>query len=175
MLDNPQSPAYFGKTPGCDGMAEWKKTSKLDAKQLDAVADFVASFAKIPPDTTPDEWLTAPEVAKHPGLEPFQKDCGNCHAIEGFTEGGLRESPGLYGWGSPAWIARMVRKPGAADRYGYLSEEHRMPAFGLDQVGENDLRMIARFVQGDYAPPAQAPAAAAPSSSPRIAATSGAQ
>src|SRR5262249_44216382 len=74
LLDNPRSPAYFGKVPGCDGMAEWKKTSKLDAKQLDAVAEFVASFAKIPPDTTPDEWLAAPEVAKHPGLEPFQKE-----------------------------------------------------------------------------------------------------
>ena len=48
LLENPQSPAYFGKVPGCDGMAEWKKSSKLDAKQLDDVADFVASFADDP-------------------------------------------------------------------------------------------------------------------------------
>ena len=42
--------AYFGKVPQCDGMAEWKKSSKLSPKQLDDVADFVASFAKIPAD-----------------------------------------------------------------------------------------------------------------------------
>lgn len=169
LLDNPRSAAYFGKAPGCDGMAEWKKTSKLDAKQLDAVADFVASFATIPADMTPDEWLALPEVSKHPGLEPFQKECGTCHAIEGFTEGGARESPGLYGWGSPTWIARMVRKPGASDRYGYLPENQKMPAFGVDQVSENDLSMITRYLRGEYAPPGPAPKAGPLSSSPRLA------
>ena len=83
-------------------MNEWKKNSKLTAKQLDDIAEFVASFAHIPADTTPDEWLSMPEVVKHPGLEPFQKECGTCHAIEGFTEGGIREATGLFAWGSPA-------------------------------------------------------------------------
>ena len=43
---------------------------------------------------TPDEWLNSPGVAKHPGSEPFQKECGQCHKIEGYTEGGTRERPG---------------------------------------------------------------------------------
>jgi ubiquinol-cytochrome c reductase cytochrome b subunit len=172
LLENPQSPAYFGKVPGCDGMAEWKKSSKLDARQLDAVADFVTTFTKIPADTTPDEWLSAPDVARHPGFEPFQKECGKCHAIEGYTEGGLRDSPGLFAWGSPAWFARMVRKPSAADRYGYLEERQKMPPFGLDQVSENDLSMVSRYLRGDYPPPAAAPNPASMFPSSRLASSS---
>jgi ubiquinol-cytochrome c reductase cytochrome b subunit len=150
LLDNPQSPRYFGKVPGCDGMAEWKRTSKLDARQLDAVADFVASFARIRADTTPDEWLASDDVAKHPGLESFQKECGTCHAIEGLTEGGMRDAPGLFAWGSPGWIARMIRKPGASDRYGFLAEHRKMPAFDADQVSDNDIDMVFRYLKGDY-------------------------
>lgn len=169
LLENPQAPAYFGKVPGCDGMAEWKKTSKLDAKQLDAVADFVATFAGIPAGTTPDEWLASPEVARHPGLEPFQKECGTCHMVEGLSEGGARESPGLFAWGSPAWFERMVRKPSAADRYGYLEDGQKMPPFGDDQVGQNDLNMIFRYLRGDYPPPPATPSGAAPPSTEHIA------
>ncbi len=156
LLANPQAPAYFGKVPACNGMAEWKKNSKLTDKQLDDVADFMAGFADIPPDVTTDEWLSTPEVNKHPGLEPFQKDCGTCHAIEGFTEGGERDAPSLYRWGSVDWFARMVRKPGVSDRYGHLEDRQKMPPFGTDQVSDNDITMIARYLRGDYAPTAVA-------------------
>ena len=89
------------------------------------MADFVASFAQIPADMTPDEWLNSPGVAEHPGSEPFQKECGQCHMIEGFTEGGMRDAPELFAWGSPQWITRMIRKPGAPDLYGYLRGQGR--------------------------------------------------
>jgi ubiquinol-cytochrome c reductase cytochrome b subunit len=161
LLEKPDSDAYFGKTPECDGMIEWKKTTKLDAKQLDDVADFTASFAKIPADMSVDEWLNSPGVADHPGNELFQKDCGKCHAIEGYTEGGLRDSPNLFAWGSPQWTTRMVRKPHADDRYGYLAEQQRMPPLGADALTENDLKMITRYLAGDYLAPEQAPAAPA--------------
>ena len=52
LLEKPASPTYFGKVAKFDGMAEWKKSSKLEPKQLDDVADFVASFAAIPDDMT---------------------------------------------------------------------------------------------------------------------------
>lgn len=170
LLENPRSSRYFGKVPACDGMDEWKKNTKLDSRQLDMVAEFVASFATIPPDTTPDEWLSSPEVAKHAGLGPFQKECGTCHAIDGFTDGGTRDSTSLYAWGSPAWISRMVRKPSAADRYGFLGEHQKMPAFGPDQVSENDLNMVIRYLRGDYPRPAQAGTAAAAAGGARLAA-----
>jgi ubiquinol-cytochrome c reductase cytochrome b subunit len=156
LLANPKAPQYFGKVPQCDGMAEWKKTSKLSPKQLDDVADFVASFAKIPVDLTPDEWLDSPGVSSHPGLAPFEKECGTCHAIDGFTDGGERDSPKLFAWGSPQWIARMIRKPGATEKYGYLKVEHQMPAFGPDQLIQNDVDMVIRYLKEDYLKPGAA-------------------
>ena len=103
LLENPAATAYFGKVPGSGRHeASGRRDSKLKGKQLDDVADFVASFARIPDDMTADEWLNSPGVANHPGNQPFQKECGQCHMIEGFTEGGTRDAPGLFAWGSPS-------------------------------------------------------------------------
>ena len=150
LLEKPDAPAFFGNVPACTGMVEWKKSSKLSKKQLDDVADFVATFAGIPPDMTPDEWQNAPGVADHPGLQPFQKECGTCHAIQGFTEGGTRDSPGLFAYGSPRWITRMIHKPDAADMYGYLDKKDQMPSFAI-QLTDNDVRSIVRYLGNDYA------------------------
>jgi ubiquinol-cytochrome c reductase cytochrome b subunit len=151
LLDRPKSDTYFGKIPQCDGMAEWQKSSKLSPKQLDDVADFVASFATIPADMTPDEWLNDPKynVANHPGQEPFVKECGECHVVEGLTEGGTRDAPKLFAWGSPQWIERMIHKPGAPDLYGYLEKKDQMPSFA-DQLTENDFTTVVRFLKGRY-------------------------
>jgi ubiquinol-cytochrome c reductase cytochrome b subunit len=152
LLENPQAPPYFGRVPQCNGMSEWKRTSKLSPAQLDQVADFVASFAQIAPDLTPDEWLASPGVSDHPGLKFFEKggECGKCHILAELSEGGLREAPDLFGWGSPRWMARMIRKPAAADRYGFLEADQKMPEFGADQLTQNDLEMVIRFLKADY-------------------------
>jgi len=159
LLEKPDADAYFGKSPECDGMTEWKRASKLDAKQLDQVAEFVASFAAIPEDQTVDEWLNTPGVVDHPGNELFQKDCGTCHMIDGYTDGGLRDAPDLFAWGSPRWMKRMIRKPGAAVLYGYLEEKQRMPASAPEDLNESDLEMIVRYLKDDYLRPGVAVAA----------------
>ncbi len=149
LLEKPDSPAYFGKIPQCDGMAEWKRNSKLTPKQLDDVADFVASFAQIKSDLTPEEWLNSPGISDHPGVAPFQKECGACHAIEGLCEGGTRDAPKLFAWGSPQWITRMIQKPGAPDLYGYLEKKAQMPSFA-GQLTDNDVLTIVRYLKNDY-------------------------
>jgi ubiquinol-cytochrome c reductase cytochrome b subunit len=158
LLEDPKSNAHFGtvKAFAKGGMVEWKRSSKLKAKQLDDVARFVASFAAIPADLTPEEWLNSPGVAEDPGLEPFQNECGTCHVIDGLSEGGTRDAPKLFAWGSPQWTSRMIHKPGAPDLYGYLEAKDQMPAFGLDQLTENDVAMVIRYLKGDYAPPPSA-------------------
>jgi quinol-cytochrome oxidoreductase complex cytochrome b subunit/mono/diheme cytochrome c family protein len=153
LLKDPKAQAYFGTAPGCDGMLEWKRSSKLKPKQLELVVDFVATFASIPEDMTAEEWQNSPGVADHPGLAPFQKECGTCHVIPGMTEGGVRDAPELFAWGSPQWIARMIRKPGAADKYAFIEDKDRMPAFGADQLSANDLEMIIRYLKDDYPRP----------------------
>jgi ubiquinol-cytochrome c reductase cytochrome b subunit len=150
LLEDPKSASTFGKVPQCDGMVEWKKSSKLSKPQLDDVARFVASFAEIPADQSPEEWLNSPGVADHPGLEPFQKECGTCHIIDGLTEGGTRDAPKLFAWGSPWWIGRMIHKPGAPDLYGYLEPKDRMPSFGSDQLTDNDVTTLTRYLKHDY-------------------------
>jgi mono/diheme cytochrome c family protein len=112
---------------------------------------------------TTDDWISSPGVSDHPGLAPFQKECGKCHVIDGMSEGGLRESPGLYGWGSPWWIARMIRRPRASDKYGFLDQTHQnqMPAFGSDEIIASDLEALVRYLKDDYVP---TPAAAAATS-----------
>ncbi|MGE5754992.1 MAG: cytochrome b N-terminal domain-containing protein, partial [Planctomycetaceae bacterium] len=151
LLENPKAATYFGKVPQCGGMIRWKRGSKLSAQGLDAVADFVASFATVPPDTTPAEWVEDPKVAGHPGLEPFVTECGRCHAVPGLTEGGMEDAPSLFAWGSPQWIARMIRKPDAPDLYGFLEQPGRMVSFA-GQLTENDVTTLARFLKGDYLP-----------------------
>jgi ubiquinol-cytochrome c reductase cytochrome b subunit len=120
LLEDPKSAGHFGAVAQCDGMVEWKKSTKLKDKQLDDVARFVASFAAIPADQIPEEWLNSPGVADNPGLEPLQKQCGACHVIDGLSEGGTRDAPKLFAWGWPKWMTRMIRKPGTPDLYGYL-------------------------------------------------------
>jgi ubiquinol-cytochrome c reductase cytochrome b subunit len=162
LLADPKSLAHFGKVPQCDGMVEWKRSSKLTPKQLDDVASFVTLFAAIPPDQTPEEWLNTPDLDRHPGLEPFQNECGTCHVIDGLSEGGTRDAPKLFAWGSPQWISRMIHKPGAPDLYGYLEARDQMPAFGPDQLTDNDAAMVIRYLKGDYTsePESRTPAAA---------------
>jgi len=134
----PAAPAPF------DGAA-------MTPAQLDDVADFVATFARIDSATTPQEWLEDPKVAEHPGLEPFRKECATCHIMEGLSEDeeGMRPAPKLFAWGSPQWVARMIRKPGAPDLYGYLEKKDQMPAFA-DQLTENDTNTLIRYHRDDY-------------------------
>ncbi len=159
LLENPASASHFGKAPKLDGMLEWKKNSKLNSKELDDVADFVGSFASIPEGTTAEDWLNSPGVAEHKGLKPFQKECATCHVVEGLSEKDpMRDAPKLLAWGSPYWLARMIRNPRSSDKYGFLDEKlaGQMPAFGADQITSPDLEALIRYLKDDYVKPAAA-------------------
>ncbi len=155
LLENPRSDSHFGKVKACGGMARWKKNSKLTSKELDSVADFFEKFViPTPPEMTPEEWEAQEGLAEHPGYVAFNKEgeCTTCHSEWGSSN---PEAPNLFGWGSKAWITRMIHKPEAADRYGYLDKKDQMPAFGSDQLSENDMDTLIRFLKGDYLVPAK--------------------
>jgi ubiquinol-cytochrome c reductase cytochrome b subunit len=153
LLENPASPAYYGKSEPCEGMKTWKSASKLTAKQLDDVADFVATFATIDPGTSPTDWAAAAKAADHPGRAPFYRECVDCHTMGNLVEREKKtqESPDLFAWGSPRWTARMIKSPGHPSAYGHLAEEQKMPAFG-GQLTESDVAAVIRYLQGDYTP-----------------------
>ena len=168
LLEKPDSPEYFGHTPQCDGMTTWKEGSKLDAKGLDQVAGFVATFAAIPPDATPAEWLAEPKVKDHPGRAAYQKECAGCHTMgdPSIREKMMQPAPDLFAWGSPRWTARMIKSPGSINHYGYLEGEQVMPAFG-GQLTDPDLATLVRYLRGDYEG-----ADRRPKSTPRVTASS---
>ena len=162
LLENPQSPAYFGKVPQCDGMAEWKKNSKLSPEQLDDVADFVATFAEIARRDDPPGMARRPEGRRTSGagtLPGGLRHVPHHRRAERGRGGALRNAPKLFAWGSPQWIARMIHKPGASDLYGYLDKKDQMPSFA-DQLTANDTETLIRYLRNDY------PGATFPSEAP---------
>ena len=161
LLENPQAAAYFGKVPQCDGMAEWKRNSKLSPKQLDDVADFVATFAKIAPGTTPRNGSKTRRSPNIRDWNPSRRNAPRAISSEGLSEAeaGMRDAPKLFAWGSPQWIARMIHKPGAPDLYGYLEKKDQMPSFA-DQLTANDTETLIRYLRNDY------PGATFPSEAP---------
>ena len=145
---------HFGAVPQCGGMSRWKKKTKLTPKELDSIADFFEKFViTTPPDMTSEEWEAQQGLSEHPGYVAFNKDneCIMCHAEWGSSN---QEAPNLFGWGSKAWITRMIHKPDAADKYGYLDKKDQMPAFGSDQLTDNDMSTLIRFLKGEYLAPA---------------------
>ena len=60
----------------------------------------------------------------------------------------------------------MIRKPGAPDLYGYLEAKDRMPAFGPEQMTDNDVEMVVRFLKSDYPAPPDRPEARRAAKSP---------
>jgi len=154
LLEKPDSPDYFGHTPQCDGMTTWKESSKLDAKGLDQVAAFVATFAEIPPETTPGEWLADPKVKNHPGRAAYQKECAQCHTMgdPSIREKMMQPAPDLFAWGSSRWTSRMIAEPGSIKHYGYLESEQKMPSFG-GQLTDPDILTLVRYLKRDYPRP----------------------
>ena len=151
LLEKPDSPSYFGHAPQCDGMTTWKESSKLTGKELDDVAAFVATFAEIPLDVTPAEWLADPKVQGHPGRSLYQKECAECHTMgdPAARDKKIQPAPDLFAWGSPQWTARMIKAPGSINHYGYLEDEQKMPAFG-GQLTDRDASTLVRYLKGDY-------------------------
>lgn len=149
LLEDPKSATYFGKVPQCGGMARWKKNTKLTPKELDDIADFFETFViATPDDLTPTEWQAQPGLEDQPGYKAFHKE-GECVACHADWSAPNDEAPNLFGWGSPRWVARMIRKPGAPDLYGYLDPKDQMPAFA-GQLTDNDVTTLVRYLKNDY-------------------------
>jgi ubiquinol-cytochrome c reductase cytochrome b subunit len=151
LLADPVATRYFGKVPQCRGMSRWRKNTKLTDKELDDIADFFEKHvATIPEDLPASEWSELEEVTSHPGFAAFNKEgeCVACHTTLDWSSPN-EEAPNLYGWGSPWYLRRLIKRPGAPHFYGYLDPAEQMPAFS-ERLSEDDLDAVIRYLKGDY-------------------------
>lgn len=158
LLDNPGSDTYFGKVKQCHNMKSWKKKSKLNANELDDIADFFEKLVTTTPrDITPDEWTEREDVKNHPGFKAFSKEgeCTNCHTEWGAPNA---EAPNLFAWGSRQWTEKMIKNPGSPMHYGCFEAKDQMPAFPEEQLTENDFDTLIRYLKLDYKPSPAKPA-----------------
>ncbi len=161
LLKDPSSSRFVGHVPRAakskqtteaplGGMQAWKEATALESKELDDVADFLALFAKTPADASFEEWSADPKLKEHPGYESFVEDCCQCHVVGTWgEEQKTKKAPALFGYGSPPWVSRMIKKPGAKGFYGYLKAHEQMPGFE-EHLTPLDLEMIVRFLRDDY-------------------------
>ena len=113
VVADPTTPAYFGGTD-VTGMEPTDATPA----ELDLLADYVLSLGGATP-------------APAGGADLFEeKGCATCHARAGEEP---LSGPSLGGYGSPAWIAGVVRTPDAPTYYG---ESSRMPGFDRKLTNE---------------------------------------
>ncbi|CAN5907916.1 hypothetical protein BH23PLA1_BH23PLA1_26380 [soil metagenome] len=131
-----------------------KQVDEQLALELDTIADFFEELViPVEPGTSPLAWELSEAVEAHPGSKLFNNECARCHSwgLAGIDGSGVN-APNLFGWGSEFWTRRMIETPDAHDLYGYLEASEQMPPF-LDQVTDNDLKTIYRYLKGDYLPP----------------------
>ena len=117
------------------------------------MADFVASFAKIPAGHDARRVAEQPRGGRAPGQRAVPEGMRPVPRDRGLHRGRHARRPELFAWGSPRWITRMIRKPGAPDLYGYLEAKDRMPAVRPEQLTDNDVDMVIRFLRNDYPMP----------------------
>ena len=72
--------------------------------------------------------------------------CINCHTFADEEVGG---APSLTGYGSAAWLRRMIQNPEHQELYGYDSEGNdRMPAFDAT-LTDHQVEMLVRWLRAD--------------------------
>ncbi len=80
--------------------------------------------------------------------------CAGCHTSIGdaFTPIADEDAdgyPSLAQYASQAWLKDFIRNPGAARHYG---EKNRMQAYSPQQLSDEELDLLVRWMTGDYLP-----------------------
>ena len=83
-------------------------------------------------------------------LLPRDMKCADCHQFHKKDEDAT--APNLTGYASREWLTRFLANPGHDDFYG--SRNDRMPAFGADQIlNEQAIALIVDWLRGSWSEP----------------------
>ena len=153
---------YFGKTAHFEGdmvgfvrdnLAELDDEKKA---RRDAIIAALSAEAALPSQAEADKSAQADgtlEKGKTAMTESFDTaSCVDCHKFQ--DAGDLGSAPDLTGYGSKAWLVRMISDP--AHEAFYRDTNDRMPSFGIDPEGAKqsilaaeDIELLARWLRGE--------------------------
>ena len=154
---------WFGESDGIDPenseMADWSGDrdallSPANARDLDAIVEFLVSESKRPGITLNDELVQRGRELATQGTWSKDVDvaCISCHDTMGEPfdpeyEGGTGY-PDLAGYLSHEWLVDFLADPGAPQHYG---DQNQMPAY-RDRLTRDEIDLLARWLRGDYVP-----------------------
>ena len=147
LLEEPDSPRYFGRTK-LKRMSDWVKKERKKGKEEKLRADFkqVSEWLGSHPRQDIPAESDQSEFAK--GYRVYEERCSACHSYKG-TGGGEANAPDFTGYGDADWIRLMIMSPNHPLRYG---SNNRMPAFrdleGVDgDVKRAELERIKKTLE----------------------------
>jgi len=79
------------------------------------------------------------------GRRYFLEECNECHSYKGERTGTIR-APEMFGYGSAAWIVKMIANPARESRYRSTGKQRaQMPAF-KDRLTDRQIKLIATWL-----------------------------
>jgi ubiquinol-cytochrome c reductase cytochrome b subunit len=95
--------------------------------KADALATAVVALARqgIPPGGPLELLRRDPELH---GRALFERHCASCHVLDGLGDAEKASASKLDGWGTAAWIERMIHDPDAPEFFGRGPYREEMPS-----------------------------------------------
>lgn len=135
LIRNASADEFFGGTPH-DGMDPYP-VEELPQEQLEATVEYLVQLMG-------DERIPVDEALAKKGAVLFEDelDCSNCHEVE---PGESADGPNLFGHGSAAWVARVIRDSSKEDLFG---EDAKMPKFE-GKLTDEEIDQLAELVANE--------------------------
>lgn len=147
VLDHPDGPHMFGKTP-LEGLMpsftrppedpeEAEYFTKMKQEDIQALSDWLVAESR------------GNAAEDMPGEQIARERCTSCHRLDGETDDEEGLAPELRGWASFEWIRLQIENPGNGKTYppGIMDPalEGRMPAYG-DKLSPTEISLLAEWV-----------------------------
>jgi mono/diheme cytochrome c family protein len=115
LLENPDDPAFFGRTKSRSGMDTYRS---LGEEKVAALAGFLAHLreADVPESALPERLSAGHALYKEAG-------CDGCHSL---TPVEIKTAPNLAGYGGERWLRGLLADPGGPL---YYARRNEMPSF----------------------------------------------
>lgn len=147
VLDNPDAPELFGKSP-FEGLMPSYTRPPEDEEEAEYFEPMPEKDQKAIAD-----WLVAESMGTAtedmPGEKIAKNRCTSCHRLDGKTDDEEGVAPELRGWASLEWIRLQIENPGNGKTYppGAMDPdfEGHMPAYA-DDLSAAEIALLAQWV-----------------------------